>query len=79
MVVLELFAGTRSIGKAFEKNGHKVLSVEWDRKFENIDLYADIGTLTKEDIIEYLSLASKYLHICGRIVNIEILCFEQTL
>ena len=34
---------------------------------------------TKEDMIEYLSLASKYLHTCGRIVNIEILCFEQTL
>lgn len=52
MKVLELFAGTRSIGKAFEKRGHKVFSVEWDKNFENIDLYADILTVTAQDIIE---------------------------
>ena len=46
MKVLELFAGTRSIGKAFERKGHEVYSVEWDRSFEDIDLYADIGGLT---------------------------------
>ena len=51
MKVLELFAGTRSIGKAFEKSGHKVYSVEWDKNFKNIDLYADIGKLTKDDVI----------------------------
>lgn len=52
MKVLELFAGTRSIGKAFEAKGHKVYSVEWDKDFENIDLYADIGTLTAQDVID---------------------------
>lgn len=51
MKVLELFAGTRSIGKAFEERGHKVYSVEWDKNFENIDLYADIGTITADDIL----------------------------
>jgi hypothetical protein len=49
--VLELFAGTRSIGKAFEAHGHEVYSVEWSKDFENIDLYADIGTLTAEQVL----------------------------
>lgn len=51
MKVLELFAGTRSIGRAFEAHGHDVFAVEWDKRFENIDLYADILTVTAEQII----------------------------
>lgn len=50
--VLELFAGTRSIGKAFESRNHDVFSVDYDKVHENINLYADIGELTAQDIIE---------------------------
>lgn len=52
MKVLELFAGKRSIGRAFEAKGHEVFSVEWNKGFENIDLYADIGKVTAEEILQ---------------------------
>lgn len=51
MKVLELFAGTRSIGKAFEERGHEVYSIEWDTSFPGIDLYADILSVSAEEII----------------------------
>lgn len=52
MKILELFAGTRSIGKAFEEKGHEVFSVEWDKRHENIDLYEDILKISAQDILD---------------------------
>jgi hypothetical protein len=47
--VLELFAGSRSIGNEAEKLGMNVFSVDW-QKFDNIDLAIDIQDLTHEMI-----------------------------
>lgn len=52
MIILELFAGTRSISKAFEKRGIKTFSIEWNKDFENIDLYEDINKVSAKDIIK---------------------------
>ena len=49
MNVLELFAGSRSIGKVGDKLGMNVFSVDWE-KYEGIDLCIDVAKLKKEDI-----------------------------
>ena len=49
MNLMELFAGSRSVGKEAEKQGYNVFSVDWTA-YENINLVIDIGELTKEDI-----------------------------
>lgn len=49
MKVLELFAGSRSVGKVAEKLGYEVFSVDWT-KYDNINLQIDIGLLKIEDI-----------------------------
>lgn len=49
MNVLELFAGSRSIGRAAESLGYNVFSIDV-KDFENIDLVKDIEFLKPEDI-----------------------------
>jgi len=49
MKVLELFAGSRSVGKVAEEMGFEVFSVDV-KDFEGIDLVKDIEFLTLEDI-----------------------------
>ena len=49
--VLELFAGRRCIGRAFERHGHQVFSVDYDTNHQSIGWYADIGQITAGDII----------------------------
>lgn len=60
LIVLELFAGTRSISKTFEEYGHKSYSVEWDKDFDDITLYADINTITADDVVK----------MCGRVPDV---------
>lgn len=51
MKVLELFSGTRSIGKAFEAKGHEVFSIDYDKQFQ-ADLHQDIETVSTEQILK---------------------------
>tara|TARA_R110002020_G_scaffold136234_4_gene303957 strand:+ start:1645 stop:2271 length:627 start_codon:yes stop_codon:yes gene_type:complete len=52
MKILELFAGSRSIGNLAEQRGHQVFSVDLNN-FKNIDLVIDILNLT-QDMIPFI-------------------------
>ena len=76
MKVLELFAGKRCIGRAFESKEHEVYSIEWDKQHNNINWYVDIGTITVEDILERFGVpdviwASPDCFVRGTLVNTE--------
>lgn len=47
---LELFCGTKSMSNAFAAAGWETYTVDWNKDF-NPTLCADIGSLTKEDLI----------------------------
>lgn len=49
MKILELFAGSRSVGSVAEEYGHTVFSVDWE-KYEKIDLQIDIEYLLPHNI-----------------------------
>lgn len=51
MKVLDLFSGTRSIAKAFERKGHEVFTIDNDTRHKDIDLYKDILEVSSEEII----------------------------
>lgn len=40
------------MSRAFKEAGHEVFCVDWDTKFEGIDLYTDIGKLEANTILE---------------------------
>ena len=56
--------------------GHKIACLLFEVSVEIKMLLLDIE-IDNEDVNEYLTLASKYLYDCGRIINIEVLCFED--
>ena len=52
-LVLDSCAGSCTTAvAALNVRGHEVYSVEWNKDFENIDLYADISQVTAQDILE---------------------------
>ena len=50
MKVLELFSGSKTVSKAFERHGHETFTIDWNEEYKP-DLVADIGKLTISDII----------------------------
>lgn len=52
MKMLELFAGTRTVTKAFEALGYETFSIELDKAHPDIDWYTSILDITAQDILD---------------------------
>ena len=60
--MLDLFCGTKSMAKAFEKEGWETYTVDWEEKFEPT-LCCDVNTLTVENIIELCGGVPDFVHL----------------
>lgn len=52
MKILDLFSGTRSVAREFEKRGWLSFTIELDKQHPNIDWYEDIMNVTADDILQ---------------------------
>lgn len=59
--MLDLFCGTKSMAKAFERAGWEVYTVDWDEQFDPT-LCCDVNTLTVEKIIDLCGGIPDFVH-----------------
>ena len=59
--MLDLFCGTKSMAKAFERVGWETYTVDWEKDFEPT-LCCDVNTLTVEKIIELCDGVPDFVH-----------------
>ena len=60
--MLDLFCGTKSMAKAFERAGWETFTVDWEKDFEPT-LCCDVNTLTVEKIIELCDGIPDFVHL----------------
>ena len=60
--MLDLFCGTKSMAKAFERAGWETYTVDWEPEFEPT-LCCDVNTLTVEKIIELCGGVPDFVHL----------------
>ena len=61
-VLLELFCGTKSIGKVFDQNGWDVISVDFNERFEPT-ICKNVLDLTPQDIMDKLPTHAKQINV----------------
>lgn len=59
--MVDMFCGTKSMAKAFDRAGWETYTIDWEKSF-NPTLCADIGTLTAEDIINLCGGVPDVIH-----------------